>query len=94
MKSKHYIYIIECHDGTFYTGYTNRLERRIQAHNEGRAAKYTRGRTPVTLRYYETFTSKTEAMKREYAIKQLTKLEKEQLIRRVDDHVDSKQLSQ
>ena len=75
-----YTYIVECKDGTLYTGWTNNLEKRIADHNNGRGAKYTRARNPVTLVYYETFEVKQEAMKREYAIKHLSRTEKEPLI--------------
>ncbi len=76
-----YTYIVKCNDGTFYTGWTNDLTRRMEAHNQGRGAKYTKARRPVTLIYYETFETKEEAMKREYAIKRLSRKEKEELIR-------------
>ena len=76
-----YTYIVKCSDGTFYTGWTNDLIRRMEAHNQGRGAKYTKARRPVTLIYYETFETKEEAMKREYAIKRLSRKEKEELIR-------------
>lgn len=76
-----YTYIVKCSDGTFYTGWTNDLTRRMEAHNQGRGAKYTKARRPVTLIYYETFETKEEAMKREYAIKRLSREEKEELIR-------------
>lgn len=76
-----YTYIVECRDGSFYTGWTTDIERRVTAHNEGRGAKYTRSRRPVKLVYYESFRTKEEAMKREYAIKQMPRLKKEQLIR-------------
>ena len=75
-----YTYIVKCSDGTYYTGWTNNLEKRIQSHNSGTGAKYTRPRLPVTLVYYETFVTKQEGMRREYAIKQLTKKEKEKLV--------------
>ncbi len=75
-----YTYILECADGTFYCGWTNDLEQRIKAHNEGKGAKYTRPRLPVRLVYFETFDTKEEAMKREYRIKQLTRAQKEKLI--------------
>lgn len=75
-----YTYIVKCSDGTYYTGWTNNLEKRIQSHNSGTGAKYTRPRLPVTLVYYETFVTKQEAMKREYSIKQLTRQQKESLI--------------
>ena len=76
-----YTYIVKCSDGTFYTGWTNDLTCRMEAHNQGRGAKYTKARRPVTLIYYETFETKEEAMKREYAIKRLSRKEKEELIR-------------
>ena len=76
-----YTYIVKCSDGTFYTGWTNDLTRRMEAPNQGRGAKYTKARRPVTLIYYETFETKEEAMKREYAIKRLSRKEKEELIR-------------
>ncbi len=75
-----YTYILKCSDGTFYTGWTNDIEKRIKDHNDGKGAKYTRARTPVTLAYYETFLSKEEAMKREYAIKHMTRKQKERLV--------------
>lgn len=75
-----YTYIVKCKDGTLYTGWTNNLEKRIADHNNGRGAKYTRARNPVTLVYYEAFEVKEEAMKREYAIKHLSRKEKEKLI--------------
>lgn len=76
----HYVYILQCDDGTFYTGYTPDLERRLKKHNAGEGAKYTRGRTPVTLQYSEEYSTKSEAMSREYEIKQLSRDEKEELI--------------
>ena len=75
-----YTYIVKCSDGTYYTGWTNNLEKRIKSHNAGMGAKYTRPRLPVTLVYYETFATKQEAMKREYRIKQLSRQQKEQMI--------------
>ncbi len=76
----YYTYIIECSDGTLYTGYTTDIEKRIATHNEGKGAKYTRGRTPVVLKYYETFGTKEEATKRECSIKKLNKASKLKLI--------------
>ena len=75
-----YTYIIECADGSFYTGWTNHLEERIRNHNAGKGAKYTRSRLPVKLLHYEVFHTKKEAMKREYAIKQLRKKDKRLII--------------
>lgn len=77
----HHVYIITCSDGTYYTGYTTDVDRRVAEHNAGEGAKYTRGRTPVALVYTEAFASKAAAMQREYAIKQLRRPEKERLIR-------------
>lgn len=75
-----YTYILKCKDGTYYTGWTNNLEKRLKDHNDGRGAKYTKPRLPVVLVYYETFETKEEAMRREYTIKQLTRAEKEKLM--------------
>lgn len=77
-----YTYIVKCRDGTLYTGWTNNLEKRIKDHNTGNGAKYTKPRLPVTLAYYETFETKEEAMRREYAIKHMTRAEKLELIRK------------
>ena len=74
-----YTYILRCADGTLYTGWTNDLERRLAAHNRGTGSRYTRARRPVTLVYFEEHGTKEEAMRREYAIKQLTRAEKEAL---------------
>ncbi len=79
-KKNNYCYILKCSDNSYYTGWTNNLEKRLQAHQAGYGAKYTRGRTPVELIYYETYSTKEEAMRREYEIKQLTRKEKEMLI--------------
>ncbi len=82
---KCYIYILRCADDTFYCGWTNNLQRRIRIHNEGRGAKYTRSRLPVKIIYYEEFESYIEAQKREYQIKQLTRKQKEELIKNATD---------
>lgn len=78
--SRYFTYILELSDNTYYIGYTNNLWQRVKAHNEGKGAKRTRGRSPVLLKYYETFKSKSEAMKREYFLKKLTREEKFELI--------------
>lgn len=75
-----YTYILECADGSFYTGWTTDLSRRLEAHNSGVGAKYTRGRRPVKLIYYESYDGKIGAQEREYAIKRLTRAQKEALI--------------
>ncbi len=74
------VYILECKDGTLYTGWTNDFEKRIKAHNEGKGAKYTRGRGPVKPVYLEYLPDKITATKREAAIKKLTLPKKRQLI--------------
>ena len=81
MSKLNYTYILECKDGTYYTGWTNNLEKRLKDHNEGRGAKYTKARLPVSLIYHEEFQTKEEAMRREYAIKHMTRSEKESLIK-------------
>ena len=78
-----YVYMIRCKDGSLYTGWTNNLEKRFRNHCEGKGAKYTRGRGPLELVYYEVFEDKREAMRREYEIKQLKKCEKEKLIQKI-----------
>ena len=77
-----YTYIVACQDGTFYTGWTNDLEKRICDHNAGKGAKYTKSRRPVVLSYYEEYETKEEAMRREYAIKQMSRQEKEKLVKK------------
>ena len=77
-----YTYIVRCKDETLYCGWTNNLEKRIESHNAGTGAKYTRSRRPVELVYFETFDSKEEAMSREYAIKKMTRQEKLKLIQK------------
>ena len=74
-----YVYMLRCSDGSLYTGCTDDIERRFSCHNSGKGAKYTRSRLPVTLVYQEEFSDKIEAQKREWAIKQLTKAQKEAL---------------
>ena len=76
-----YTYIVKCKDGSFYTGWTNDIEKRIEAHNAGKGAKYTKTRRPVELVYLEEFPTKEEAMKREYVIKQMTRKAKEDLVK-------------
>ena len=79
-----YTYIIKCSDETFYTGWTNDLEKRIEMHNSGKGAKYTKARLPVELVYYEAFDTKEEAMSREWHIKRLSRSEKQKLIEAAD----------
>lgn len=80
MEQRNYTYIVECSDGTLYTGWTNCIEKRLKDHNEGKGARFTRSRTPVTLRYLEISSTKSQAMSREAQIKKLSRREKQQLI--------------
>ena len=75
-----YVYILLCNDGTFYTGWTNDLIRREKTHNAGKGGKYTRVRTPVSVVYFESFPTPTEARSREWHVKRLSRKEKENLI--------------
>lgn len=80
-NSKHFLYVVECNDETYYTGYTTNVDRRVQQHNAGKGAKYTRARTPVNCIYLEEFGTKREALQAEYAFKQLTRKQKERYMR-------------
>ena len=80
MESDHYVYVLECADGSLYTGYTTDLERRVTEHDAGEGAKYTRGRTPVELVHAESFDSRSAAMRREYEVKELSRAGKERLV--------------
>jgi putative endonuclease len=84
----HHVYIVECSDGTYYTGYTTDVERRVAEHNDGTGAKYTRGRRPVELVHVESFDSQSAAMQREHALKQLRRGTKESIIRENGDSED------
>lgn len=77
---KAFTYIVRCADGTLYTGYTTDIERRLNAHNSGKASKYTRCRLPVELVYLEAFDEKNQAMSRECQIKKLPRKDKLRLI--------------
>ncbi|MDR2713127.1 MAG: GIY-YIG nuclease family protein [Clostridiales bacterium] len=74
------IYVLRCADDTLYTGWTNDLQSRLDIHNAGKGARYTKSRLPVELVYWEVFDSKQEAMKREHQIKRLTRAKKLKLI--------------
>ena len=76
----YYTYILRCRDNSLYTGYTDNVEKRLATHNDGKGAKYTRGRLPVGLVYCEEFPDRSAAIKREIEIKKLTKAKKEELI--------------
>ncbi|WP_026510688.1 MULTISPECIES: GIY-YIG nuclease family protein [unclassified Butyrivibrio] len=83
-----YMYIVECADGTLYCGWTNNLEKRIDDHNAGKGAKYTKPRLPVKLVYFETFDTKEEAMSREWHIKQLPRKKKLELVSKGKENID------
>ncbi|MFF2797821.1 GIY-YIG nuclease family protein [Lysinibacillus xylanilyticus] len=83
-NNSHYFYVLECADQSFYAGYTNNVDRRVDVHNAGKGAKYTRARGPVECIYVEEFDTKQEAMRAEYAFKQLTRKQKMKYIGRDD----------
>ncbi|MDF2888930.1 MAG: Excinuclease subunit domain protein [Lacrimispora sp.] len=79
-----YTYLVKCADNTLYCGWTNHLERRMEAHNQGKGAKYTKTRRPVELVYYESYPTKEEAMRREVQIKKLSRKDKLFLIKETE----------
>lgn len=81
MEKEWVLYILECKDGTLYTGITDNLSRRLACHGAGKGAKYTRGRSPLTLRYTETCQDHSQALRREIAVKALSREEKWKLCR-------------
>ena len=81
VNSKAFVYILECGDGSLYTGWTTDVEERVKVHNSGLGAKYTRSRLPVKLVYVEEAIDRSAALKREAAIKKLTRRKKELLIK-------------
>ena len=85
MEKQWVLYILECGDGSLYTGITDNFERRLKAHREGKGAKYTRGRGPLKLRYLEKCVEHSDALKREYQIKQLPKIKKIKLCESFDE---------
>lgn len=91
-EEKCYTYIVECSDGTYYTGWTNDIKKRILIHNAKKGAKYTRSRTPVKLVYLEQADTKRQAMSREARIKQMSRQEKEQLMKNRKDFYGNNQI--
>ena len=79
-SSHWYVYIVECADGSLYTGCAVDVAARIEVHNSGKGAKYTRPRLPVTLKYFEEAADRSSAQKREHALKQLTAVQKRKLV--------------
>lgn len=80
MENNHYFYVLKCLDGSFYGGYTNNLDRRIKMHNDGKGAKYTRGRGPVVLLFKKGFENKSDALKAEYEFKSWSRKKKEEFL--------------
>jgi putative endonuclease len=92
-NNEHFFYVLTCNDGSLYGGYTNNLERRIKLHNEGKGAKYTRGRGPVELTYFKSFENKGDALRAEYNFKRLARKKKDEfLISEGDRDVAAKEL--
>lgn len=77
----HYVYVLQCADGSLYTGWTTNVTRRVTTHNSGKGAKYTRSRLPVTIQLIEAYETKSEALRREREIKHMSHQQKQQLIR-------------
>jgi len=92
MNDEHYVYILKCSDESYYTGYTNCLERRLEEHQKGKAAKYTRGRLPVELAYHEKVQNKSVGLKREYEIKKLNRAKKMLLVKEGAKNVYTEEL--
>ena len=82
----YYVYILRCGDGSLYTGYTDDVERRLSVHQSGKGAKYTRSRLPVELAYQEELPDKSAALRREAAIKKMTRAQKMALLERKEQH--------
>ncbi|KRG12831.1 GIY-YIG nuclease family protein [Lederbergia galactosidilytica] len=85
MRNNHYFYVLECRDGSYYGGYTIDPERRLEQHNSGKGAKYTRARRPVKMIYSAEYEHKSAALRAEYAFKQLTRKEKEKFLLEMGD---------
>ncbi|MDM5186506.1 GIY-YIG nuclease family protein [Bacillus sp. DX4.1] len=92
-KNKHCFYVVECSDRSYYAGYTNNIEKRLQTHNSGKGARYTRARLPVVLKYMEYHEDKRTAMQAEYHFKQLKRKEKEAYMQKGERYVAAKKLS-
>lgn len=93
IKMKNYTYIVQCSDGTLYTGWTNDINKRIKVHNQGKGAKYTKSRLPVKLVYSEEYDTRREAMQREYAIKQLNRKEKLALVTNLNKRIHHNEMA-
>jgi putative endonuclease len=91
-NKEHYFYVLSCKDGSLYAGYTNNISRRLKLHNEGKGAKYTRGRGPVKLIFSKPFLTKGEALKAEYAFKQLDRKKKQEYLIKEGTYVAAEEL--
>ncbi|MRX72939.1 GIY-YIG nuclease family protein [Bacillus lacus] len=80
MESNHFFYVLKCSDGSYYAGYSNNVEKRVQTHNDGKGAKYTRSRRPVSLLYQEHHSTKGDALKAEQAFKKKSRKAKERYL--------------
>lgn len=89
-RGGHHVYVLRCADDSLYTGYTTDVERRVAEHDAGEGANYTRGRTPVELVHVESFDSRSAAMSREYALKQLSRAEKERVVAGPEDGLEDR----
>ena len=89
MEKKHFVYILETENDTLYCGYTDDIEKRFQAHLDGKGAKYTKANKPVKIVWKKEFETKSEALKEEYRIKKLTRKQKEELIKKYRSHHNS-----
>lgn len=87
MNQDWFVYILLCADDSYYTGITTNLHSRVYAHNSGTGAKYTRSRGPVTLIWCAQYTSKSEALRKEYAIKRLSRKRKEELVHGIEGRI-------
>ena len=81
----YYVYMLRCGDGSLYSGITTDLDRRLKVHNSGKGAKYTRSRLPVSLAYFEEAEDRSQASKREFELKKLTRTQKEKLVEQFSD---------
>ena len=84
IKKPYFVYILKCRDGSYYTGYTSNLARRVEEHNSGRGGRYTRGRFPVELVHAERYPTRKEAINRELEIKKFSRKAKNELIKGYD----------
>ena len=87
-----FVYMLRCRDGSLYTGYTDDIERRFAVHQSGKGAKYTRSRLPVELVYQESLPDKSAALKREAAIKKLSRQQKLQMIEKTEETAEKRSL--